>query len=273
MIPILAAIITVAAANATAAPRQAATLYDMRPADTRETASKVTAITRNGMLVLLTDGGTVQVAVGGTRHGLGRCAAGIGHASAGGRPMEKQADIEGGIRFLTETGMASLPDTGGVVGVWTYDTGDGTKGVAFIPRPKVTITPVETAGTGTTEADEPASSGRNRTEDGTVTLGDGLQYRITRKGDGRVPDASSDVSMRYRLKDTDGNILQDGWQRPTTFPVADLIEGMREALVRIPEGSEAEIRIPSSLAYGDEGNAIVRPGQTIVLDIALEKTR
>ena len=96
----------------------------------------------------------------------------------------------------------------------------------------------------------------NKKKEGVVTLADGLQYRIIKKGDGPIPTAADRVQVIYEGKTIDGKVF-DATSRHgvefDTFNVGGLIKGWTEALQMMPVGSKWEIVIPQNLAYGERG--------------------
>ena len=107
-----------------------------------------------------------------------------------------------------------------------------------------------------TKAKNEAYLTENGKKEGVVTLPDGLQYRIIRKGDGAVPKETDRVQVAYEGKTIDGKVF-DATARhgveSDTFAVNGLIKGWTEALQMMPVGSKWEIVIPQQLAYGARG--------------------
>jgi FKBP-type peptidyl-prolyl cis-trans isomerase FklB len=112
----------------------------------------------------------------------------------------------------------------------------------------------------------------NKTQEGVVTLPDGLQYKILKEGDGPKPTAGDSVVCNYRgtlLNDTEFDSSYKRGQ-PATFPVTGVIKGWTEALQLMPVGSKWQIFVPSELAYGARGaGAEIGPNSTLVFEIEL----
>jgi FKBP-type peptidyl-prolyl cis-trans isomerase len=118
----------------------------------------------------------------------------------------------------------------------------------------------------------------NAKKEGVVTLPSGLQYRILKAGDGRVPTDADRVVCHYRGRLIDGTEFDSsfGRGRPATFDVARVIPGWREALKLMPAGSKWQLFIPPELAYGERGvrgrrksPAKVGPNTTLVFETEL----
>jgi len=114
--------------------------------------------------------------------------------------------------------------------------------------------------------------GRNKTEEGVVTLPSGLQYRVLRTGDGRKPGLDDKVVCHYRGTFIDGTEFDSSYKRnqPVTFPVKVVIKGWTEALQLMPVGSKWQLFVPASLAYGERGaGAIIGPNATLIFEVEL----
>ncbi|MGN6804150.1 MAG: FKBP-type peptidyl-prolyl cis-trans isomerase [Ginsengibacter sp.] len=112
----------------------------------------------------------------------------------------------------------------------------------------------------------------NKKKPGVVTLPDGLQYEIIKKGTGPVPTAQDTVKANYIGALIDGKEFDNSYKRgePLTIPVTGVIKGWTEALQMMPVGSTWKLYIPSDLAYGDRGAGGVIPGgATLIFTIEL----
>lgn len=112
---------------------------------------------------------------------------------------------------------------------------------------------------------------QNRSREGVVTLASGVQYKVLKAGDGRVPTEADTVECNYR-----GTLLGgaefDGTDpgRPAMLKVAQLIPGWKEAVKLMPEGSRWMVYIPSQLAYGSRGvGSDIGPNETLVFEVEL----
>ncbi|HEU5052057.1 MAG TPA: FKBP-type peptidyl-prolyl cis-trans isomerase [Hanamia sp.] len=112
----------------------------------------------------------------------------------------------------------------------------------------------------------------NKKKPGVVTLPDGLQYEIIKKGTGAVPTVQDTVKANYIGTLIDGKEFDNSYKRgePLTIPVTGVIKGWTEALQLMPVGSTWKLYIPSDLAYGDRGAGGVIPGgATLIFTIEL----
>ena len=93
----------------------------------------------------------------------------------------------------------------------------------------------------------------NKKKSGIKTTESGLQYKVVKAGKGAKPQDNQEVTVHYEGKLIDGTVFDSSLKRnePATFNVNHVIPGWTEALKLMPEGSEWELYIPSSLAYGE----------------------
>ncbi len=113
---------------------------------------------------------------------------------------------------------------------------------------------------------------KNASKDSVITLPDGLQYKILKKGDGPVPKATDKVKVNYEGRLIDGTIFDSSYQRgePAVFAVNRLIKGWSEILQMMPVGSVWEVYIPQDLAYGEKGaGQTIPPFSTLVFKVEL----
>lgn len=102
----------------------------------------------------------------------------------------------------------------------------------------------------------------------------GLQYRVIKAGNGKMPTMPTDnVTVTYKGSLITGQVFDqtmDGM--PATFPAGQLIPGWVEALKMMKEGDEWELVIPSNLGYGEQGApGAIPPNQTLVFQMTLLK--
>ncbi len=114
----------------------------------------------------------------------------------------------------------------------------------------------------------------NKKKEGVVTMPNGLQYRIIKKGDGPIPTEADRVQVIYEGKTIDGKVF-DATSRHgvefDTFNVGGLIKGWTEALQMMPVGSKWEIVIPQHLAYGERGaGRDIGPFSTLIFTLELK---
>ena len=119
----------------------------------------------------------------------------------------------------------------------------------------------------------------NAKKEGVITLPSGLQYKMLKKGDGKIPTLDDVVLCNYTGKLLDGTEIDSSNKRkePTAVPVKGVIAGWTQALQLMPVGSKWEMYIPPQLAYGGKDSAIFGPNTTIIFEVELvsiqEKTQ
>lgn len=112
----------------------------------------------------------------------------------------------------------------------------------------------------------------NKKKEGIQVTSTGLQYKIIKSGDGASPKATSEVSVHYEGKLTNGKVFDSSIQRgqPASFPLNRVIPGWTEALQRMKVGDKWQLFIPSNLAYGEEGRApVIGPNEVLVFEVEL----
>ena len=107
---------------------------------------------------------------------------------------------------------------------------------------------------------------------GVVALPSGLLYKVVRKGNGALPADTSTVEVHYEGKLIDGSIFDSSYQRgeTTSFPLNQVIKGWQEGLKLMPVGSEYELVIPYTLAYGEVGTRGIPPFSTLIFKVELK---
>jgi FKBP-type peptidyl-prolyl cis-trans isomerase FklB len=114
----------------------------------------------------------------------------------------------------------------------------------------------------------------NKTKEGVKVTKSGLQYKVITEGKGKKPLLTDTVTVNYAGRTIDGKEFDSSYKRgqPATFPLGGVIEGWKEALQLMPEGSKYQIFIPSNLAYGEAGaGQAIGPHATLIFDIELIK--
>lgn len=115
---------------------------------------------------------------------------------------------------------------------------------------------------------------KNGAQEGVVTLGSGLQYKIITAGTGASPKVDSNVQVHYRGTLLDGTEFDSSYKRgePATFPVNGVIPGWTEALQLMKEGAKWQLVIPAQLAYAERGAPpMIPPNATLIFDVELLK--
>ncbi|KAH7649589.1 macrophage infectivity potentiator [Cryptosporidium bovis] len=117
---------------------------------------------------------------------------------------------------------------------------------------------------------------KNKNVDGVTVTSSGLQYKITKKGDGKTnPSVDDKVEVQYRGKTLDGVEFDSSFNRgdePTKMTVSQLIPAWVEALSLMNEGDEIILFVPPELAYGERGAGdSIGPNEVIIFKLRLVK--
>lgn len=114
----------------------------------------------------------------------------------------------------------------------------------------------------------------NGKKEGVITLPSGVQYKIIKEGNGKIPQDTSLVKVHYEGSTIDGKVFDSSYNRgdPAEFRANQVIKGWTDALTHMPEGSLWEVYIPQELAYGErqQGNEIM-PYSALIFKIELLK--
>jgi FKBP-type peptidyl-prolyl cis-trans isomerase FklB len=106
-------------------------------------------------------------------------------------------------------------------------------------------------------------------QDGTTAE---MQYKVLNEGTGAVPKTNDMVTVNYRGTLINGKEFDNSNKRsqPTKLQVNRVVRGWTEALERMKVGSKWELYLPSTLAYGDNGQGpTIEPGSTLIFEMEL----
>ena len=111
----------------------------------------------------------------------------------------------------------------------------------------------------------------NKTNEGVMTMDDGLQYKVLTPADGATPVESDIVSVNYELSDPTGNVIQTTFttDAPVQMQISQLIPGFREALMQMNVGSTITAWIPPAIGYGEQGSDSIQPNMMLTFKIQL----
>jgi FKBP-type peptidyl-prolyl cis-trans isomerase FklB len=86
------------------------------------------------------------------------------------------------------------------------------------------------------------------------TTASGLQYLVLASGEGQSPSRLDRVQVHYEGTLVTGEVFDSSYQRSktSTFPVTKVIQGWREALLKMRVGDHWKIFLPADLAYGSK---------------------
>jgi FKBP-type peptidyl-prolyl cis-trans isomerase len=111
----------------------------------------------------------------------------------------------------------------------------------------------------------------NAKKEGVVTLPSGLQYKILKKGDGKLPTLDDKIVCQYRATLLDGTELDSSEKRghAVTLPVKGIMAGWTQALQMMPVGSKWQLFLPPQLAYGERVVSGIGPNAMLIFDVEL----
>ncbi len=114
----------------------------------------------------------------------------------------------------------------------------------------------------------------NKKREGVITLPDGLQYEVIKKGDSNsaTPKLQDTVVAHYAGTLIDGKKFDNSYDRgePITIAVGGVIRGWTEILQLMHIGDKWKVFIPSELGYGDRGaGADIPGGSTLIFELEL----
>jgi FKBP-type peptidyl-prolyl cis-trans isomerase len=92
----------------------------------------------------------------------------------------------------------------------------------------------------------------NAKREGVILLDNGLQIEHLVKGTGASPTAADTVVVHYEGKRVDGHVFDSSYERdkPTRFPLKQVVRGWRNGLITMQEGGTAMLYLPPEQAYG-----------------------
>lgn len=109
--------------------------------------------------------------------------------------------------------------------------------------------------------------------EGVQKLDNGVYVHVLEPNeDGQRPTRSSTVRVHYHGSLPDGTVFDStADSEPVTFPLAQVIPGWRDGLLKMREGETAMVGIPPEQAYGEEGtpDGRIPGGSTLFFKIQL----
>jgi len=109
--------------------------------------------------------------------------------------------------------------------------------------------------------------------EGVQKLDNGVYVHVLETNeDGQRPTTSSTVRVHYHGSLPDGTVFDStADSEPVTFPLAQVIPGWRDGLLKMREGETAMVGIPPEQAYGEEGtpDGRIPGGSTLFFKISL----
>ncbi|MBO5848885.1 MAG: FKBP-type peptidyl-prolyl cis-trans isomerase [Bacteroidales bacterium] len=106
-----------------------------------------------------------------------------------------------------------------------------------------------------------------------ITTASGLNYVVTKEGNGEKPQIGTLIKVHYTGKLLDGTVFDSSVTRnePIQFVlgIGQVIPGWDEALQLLSKGEKAVLYIPYYLAYGDRGAGAIPPFATLIFEVEL----
>jgi len=115
---------------------------------------------------------------------------------------------------------------------------------------------------------------KNKTKPGVVVTPSGLQYKIIKQGSGPKPSERDKVTLHYTATLVNGKKIWSTYddQKPWVHHLDKALDGLREGVLMMPEGSKWILYIPSSLALGNAGNQDVPAGAALIYEVEVLKS-
>lgn len=113
----------------------------------------------------------------------------------------------------------------------------------------------------------------NAKKEGIHTLPSGLQYKIIKEGNGRIPSENDLVKVHYEGSLIDGTVFDSSYRRgePIKLRPNQTIQGWKEAMQHMPVGSTWIVYIPQNLAYQEREQGDILPFSTLIFKVELLK--
>jgi FKBP-type peptidyl-prolyl cis-trans isomerase FklB len=113
----------------------------------------------------------------------------------------------------------------------------------------------------------------NAKRKGVISLPNGLQYEVVKKGDSTsvMPKLPDTVLAHYAGALINGTEFDNSYKRgkPLSIAVGGVIRGWTEILQLMHIGDKWRVYIPSELGYGDRGSGAIPGGSTLIFDMEL----
>lgn len=110
---------------------------------------------------------------------------------------------------------------------------------------------------------------------GIGTFPNGVRYAILQSGKGIHPTETDSIVVNIIARLADGTKVEDTYAsgKPFVTRPGSFFPGLTEALQMMTVGSKWQIFIPSALAYGEKGNALIPPHSTLIIDAELMEVK
>jgi FKBP-type peptidyl-prolyl cis-trans isomerase len=107
----------------------------------------------------------------------------------------------------------------------------------------------------------------------TMKTASGLEYTITEKGNGKMPQVGDKVKVHYTGKLLNDTVFDSSVKRGQPFEFvlgADkVIKGWDEAFQLLNVGDKATLKLPANIAYGERAMGLIPANATLIFDVEL----
>jgi FKBP-type peptidyl-prolyl cis-trans isomerase len=115
---------------------------------------------------------------------------------------------------------------------------------------------------------------KNKTQPGVIVTPSGLQYKVIKQGNGPKPSEQARVSLHYTATLVNGKKLWSTYdnKKPWVHHLDKALDGLKEGVLMMPEGSKWILYIPASLAFGNTGEQDVPAGAALIYEVEVLKS-
>lgn len=95
----------------------------------------------------------------------------------------------------------------------------------------------------------------------------GVYYQVLKEGAGENFKGADVVRVKYKGTHINGEVFDESGDTPVPMSLQGVVLGFQDMLMQMKPGMKVKCIIPADLAYGDEGNHGIEPGETLVFEI------
>lgn len=110
---------------------------------------------------------------------------------------------------------------------------------------------------------------------GFSALPNGVYYSVSTAGKGIVPTVKDTIVINVSTILPDGTVIEDASKSKNSYLalVGDMNPGLRDIILRMPEGTICRAIVPAALAYGEQGTSTIPPNSALIYDLGLVSVR
>lgn len=106
----------------------------------------------------------------------------------------------------------------------------------------------------------------NGKAEGIKTTASGLQYKLEKEGDGKVPTETDMLMVNYKAQLVDGTVFEKSPEaNPGRKPFRTLPKGVQEAAALLKAGGKGKFWIPPALGFGETGRPPQVKGNAVLI--------